>query len=267
MVSLYTNGWRQGTILTARLPLMGVSVDTQGDIIPNIQYHGAWVIATQDCDLDRFDELVSDDVVELCPVFHQDPPTSRGIRSRKCRLVDALYVEAQSRRTMVPPEVLALLLREGKATRNDGLANNPALKTAFKTWLGLRYDRPAVQPEFVDLAKRIADEIEQHASTTSDAVRDVLVQFESGNPPIYALHAIILNTSDTSEVTTWLTEATLRVPANLGILGELKVGTDAETSLKLLEGSFSVDLTQITWGGRSLRGSPGRFSHPHGLNE
>jgi hypothetical protein len=53
MASLYEAGWRQGSIFEMALSLdaiiLGVSGRPERSSVP----HGVWVIATQDCDLDR----------------------------------------------------------------------------------------------------------------------------------------------------------------------------------------------------------------------
>ena len=262
MVSLHDVGWRQGSIIVADLPLVGVRLSQEGAVVPDTREHGIWIVATQDCDLVQFDVSHPDDVVELRPIFEHAPPATRGIRSQKCLLIGNRYVEARSRRTMVSPQALTSLLASGVARRDDSVANNVEGKTAFKTWLGLRYDRPAVPPEFVRLATRIAQEVDRQAKTYSTKVRDVLVQFEPGDPLVYLLYAVVLDIADSNEIVEWLTGATLRVPPELGILGGAQAGTDEQASLRLIETSFAVDLTQITWGGKTLRGEVGRLSRP-----
>lgn len=262
MASFYQAGWRQGTILVTPLPLSGMLLSDNGEVIQDTPEHQVWIVATQDCDLDACDASSPEDVVELRPVFEHDPPSTRGIRSRKHLLVSPRYVEAQSRRLTIAPAALTARLGAGLANRDNSIADDAARKTAFKTWLGLRYDRPAVPPEYVDLTKRIAQEIERQGKPYSNRVRDVLVQFESNDPPIYYLYAIILDVGDMEEVSKWLVDTSLRIPTEFGVLGAIDVGTDAQASLRLIETSFAVDLSQITWGGETLRGAPGRFSHP-----
>ena len=261
MASLHEAGWRQGSILTASLPLVGVRVTAIGDVAPDTQTHDRWIVATQDCDLALVDASHADDVVELRPVFSHDPPAARGIRSRKCLLTDGQYVEAQSRRTMISPAALTALLAAG-AVRDNSVADDLERKTEFKTWLGYRYDRPAVPPDFVPLADAIAKAVERQGKRYSDKVRDILVQFEPGNPPVFYLFAVIMDEHDSEEVQEWLTAALLNVPDNLGVLGDVQVATADHVPLALIETSFAASTTQITWSGKGLRGQPGRLSRP-----
>ena len=262
MSSLYGDGWRQGTLLVTSLPLSGLRLSGSGDVVADVQEHGQWVVATQDCDLDAFDTSTPEDVVELRPVFEHDPPPTRGVRARKHLLAAPRYVEAQSRRLMIAPAALTALLSAEATSRDNSVADDAERKAAFKTWLGLRYDRPAVPSEYVDLTRKIAREIERRGRSYSDKVRDVLVQFEPNDPPTYYLYAIILDVGDMEEIAEWLVDIGLRVPIELGVLGSIEVGTDEQASLRLIETSFAVDLSQITWGGDPVRGTPGRFSRP-----
>ncbi len=258
MVSLHDKGWRQGTLVTATLPLVGVQLSDHGDVTTDIRTHHIWIVATQDCDLAGLDLFQTEDVVELRPVFDHEPPATWGIRSQKCLLIDNQYVEAQSRRTMISPGVLTSLLAAGVARYDNEVADDGSRKTAFKTWLGLRYDRPAVPSDYVALARHIAREVERQGKTYTTRVRDVLVQFQDGTPPIFSLYAIIIDAKDDLEITEWLTGTALRVPSELGVLGGITTGTDEYASLRLIETSFALDLSQITWRGTSLRREAGR---------
>ncbi len=265
MESLYDVGWRQGSILSASLPLVGVVVGDEGVPIKDEREHDEWVVATQNCDLDQVDAEAGDDTVELRPVLRERPPTDRGIRSRRYLLDAARYVEAQSRRIMISPAALEALL-QSSATRDNSVADDVGRVTGFKTWLGYRYDRPAVPNEYIPLAKRIAEEVSsQRGKEHSGTVRDVLVQFEAGTPPRYALFAVILSDTGTEAAIDWLTAVSLNVPADLGVASAIEAGTADDTPLSLIESSFAADVTQLTWGGKTLRGEPGRLSHPHDL--
>lgn len=266
MVSLYDRGWRQGSILTARLPLVGVLLGPDGVPAKDEREHSAWVIATQNCDLAQADASEVDDIIELRPVLREHPPTDRGIRSRRYLLDAGRYVEAQSRRLMIAPAALSTLLQSG-APRENSVADDLERVTGFKTWLGYRYDRPAVPDEFIPLARRIAEEVaKQRGKQQSALVRDVLMQFEPGVPPRFTLFAVILDDANMEVVHEWLTAIALKIPAGLGVLSAPpEVATAEETPLKLIETSFAADVTQLTWGGPALRGAPGRLSHPHEL--
>lgn len=232
-----------------------------GTVAPDTRTHDRWIVATQDCDLDLVDAAHPEDVVELRPVFDDDPPATRGIRSGKYLLSAGQYLEAQSRRTMISPAALTALLATG-AARDNTLADDAERKIELKTWLGYRYDRPAVPVEYVSLARGIAQAVERQGKAYTDRVRDILVQFEPGDPPVFYLFAIIMDEQDSEPVRDWLIEASFKVQAEVGVLGDAQVATADHTSLTLIETSFAVDTSRITWSGKGLRGQPGRLSRP-----
>ncbi|MGH8827624.1 MAG: hypothetical protein ACRDVZ_08530, partial [Jiangellaceae bacterium] len=83
------------------------------------------------------------------------------------------------------------LLNVIQPSRQPPLVEGRAL--AFKTWLGLRYDRPAVPDHLVDLGREIAKRCETKGSReTAKKVHDVLMQFnDTQTPPHVALFAVI----------------------------------------------------------------------------
>jgi hypothetical protein len=105
-----------------------------------------------------------------------------------------------------------------------------ARAVAFKTWLGLRYDRPAVPPELVDVAKKIAADVRRNKRRPmGDLVRDVLMQFnEASTPPRFL--------------------ALRNHRAHLGVAHIIEVATADRVSLTLIETSYAADVTQLTWG-------------------
>jgi hypothetical protein len=45
-----------------------------------------------------------------------------------------------------------------------------------------------------------------------------------------------------------LVDAALAIPPALGVMAAIEVGTAAEVSFDVIETSYAVDLTKITWG-------------------
>ena len=78
---LYEAGWRQGSIVEDELPLDAVVVGASGSPERSTGSHGAWAVATQDCDLDRAEANDPDPGIELRPVFALAPPPDWGISS------------------------------------------------------------------------------------------------------------------------------------------------------------------------------------------
>ncbi len=262
MPTLYDMGLRQGSILNAPLPLVGLVLDEQGQVVAESQLHEQWIIATQDCDLVQANVTSQLDTVEIRPIFIDTPPSTRGIRSRKFLLNETQYIESESRRMMISPAALDSLLEDGSRTNNT-VAEDIERRSEYKTWLGYRYDRPAVPEELVELARAIASALERHNSKQySNKVRDVMVQFEPGDPPVFELFAVIMDDDDVEKVEAWLIGAALGVSVTLGVPGPVHAATADETPLSLIESSFAADLSRITWTSKGMRGEPGRFTRP-----
>lgn len=163
MASLYEAGWRQGSIVEFELPLDAVVIGASGVPERSPGSHGLWTVATQDCDLDRADGDDPDAAIELRPLFTSGAPNDWGIRSAKLRLTDDEYAQANAPRLTVAPAVLTAILEQGAIRR----VISDSRRQAFTTWLGLRYDRPAVPNDLVPLAQRISREVASRPSTPS----------------------------------------------------------------------------------------------------
>lgn len=246
MASLYDAAWRQGTIFEAALPLDTVVLDEpSGQPERRMGTHTRWVIATQDCDLDQTDAASADPSIELRPVFTDNPPSDWGIRSARLLLTEREYVQSSSPRPVVSAAVLTALKAEGIPVRQI----DPARKLAYTTWLGKRYDRPAVPPELLPLARKIAELVRAKRNRTTGArVRDILMQFDTGNSQVrYSLFAVLDNSADQEEVRIWLSAIVLEIPVELGIADRIEAATTSGISLELVETAYSADVTQLTW--------------------
>lgn len=254
MASLYEAGWRQGSIVEYELPLDAVVVGSSGSPERSTGSHGAWAVATQNCDLDRAEVNDPDPGVELRPVFTLTPPPDWGIRSAKLRLTDHEYVHASAPRLTVAPQVLTTILEAGAARRDV----TPARRQTFTTWLGLRYDRPAVPDPLVPLAQRISTEVARGTHRTiTGRVRDVLMQFaDAGDIVRYSLFAVLDDPADEVEVRAWLARIAQAVPAELGVADQIEAATADGIAFSIVETSYSADVSQVTW----RRGQP----HPEG---
>lgn len=244
--SLYDQGWRQGSIFSAQLPLDAIVLDAQSDgPIRRQKEHGDWVVASQDCDLASTDQIYAEASVELRPVFNANPPDDWGIRSSKLRLTESKYVISSSPRPMVSAEVLTQLCTLGCEIHQM----DEARRIAFKTWLGLRYDRPAVPERFVSLAKSISELVSKKRNhIIGRTLRDVLMQFdESAVPTQFSLFAILVDSKDEKVVREWLSEVSLAVSKDLGIANTIEAATTERVSLKLIETSYSANVSQLTW--------------------
>lgn len=246
MGSLHAAGWRQGSVFRAELPLDTVVLNTEGSPERSHASHGCWVVASQDCDLDTTDAESPDPAIEVRPVYTENPPTDWGIRSSRFLLADGEYAESASPRIHVAPAVLTALLAGGVAGRRD-LA--PDRKLAFTTWLGLRYDRPAVPAELVPLAVRVAKEVNHRRNRQiARRVRDVLMQFDRTDLPTrYSLYAVLERPEDADEVREWLASVAQRVPIELGVADVIEAAPATGISLHLVETSYAADVSRLTW--------------------
>ncbi len=245
-MSLYEAGWRQGSIVEANLPLDAIVLSTVSGRPERCEgAHGLWVVASQDCDLDRSETEDGTPGVELRPVFVEDPPADWGIRSRRCLLTEDKYVVSASPRPLVSPAVLTALLRQGNNRRNI----DEIRRLAFTKWLGLRYDRPAVPPQLLPLARRIAEVVAQRRHRpVAQRVRDVLMQFDDSKEPVqFALIAVLDDPADEANVREWLEQIGRTIPSSLGVAYRIDAASSSGISLQLIESSFAADATQLTW--------------------
>jgi hypothetical protein len=246
MGSLYAAGWRQGSVFTAELPLNYVVVDDDGNAASRSHPHRRWMVASQDCDLDSTADSESEATIEIRPVFTDDPPEDWGIRSAKLLVAEGEYLVSNSPRATISGRALSAVLERVGVDRQEPSTDR---RRALKTWLGLRYDRPAVPTALVPLAQRIALEVRaKRFRDTAGRTRDVLMQFDDSlTPPRFSLFAILERSEDEEEVRVWLSEAALAVPATMGVADEIRAAPSDRVSLHLVETSYAADVSQVTW--------------------
>lgn len=205
----------------------------------------------QDCDL-AWRALTGESephLVELRPVHVSGAPTDWGIRSQHFRLdEEGRYLKATAPAVRVAPDLLV--------TATHRACLDQASQQRLKTWLGFRYDRPAVPQTYVELAKALADQLSKKRHRASAAtVRDVLAQFlrvEDGSTS-YQLVAVLeggpFDADDEVVVAarTWLADAALGVDAALGTAASIEAYGDEDVSLAFVEQSFSLDLARLSW--------------------
>lgn len=243
--SLYHRGWRQGSVVQGALPLHSVisGHDASPEVV--VEDHELWVVATQDCDLDFATADSNEPVIELRPLFTENPPDNWGIRSQFLKVDGTRYLLGDRARCHVAPSVLMHL----EAEREEPIAE---IRTrALKTWLGLRYDRPAIPDSLLGLAQKIAEEMQRkRRRAIGERMRDVLMQFdENETPPHYSLYAVLEDEADQDGVRAWLADIALSVPAELGVGDQFEAGTADQISLTLIETSYPANVSQLTWGG------------------
>jgi hypothetical protein len=248
MPSLFANGWKRGSVLSANLNASATIV-VDGLLQEIHQQFGLWMVVTQDCELFDADESDGEPKIELRPLGRDASPPMLGIRSRKLRISHGRpeYLHSESLRCMISPAALTAILGQDLGSREEWLDDDELL--ALKTWLGLRYDRPAIPTELVDLAVAIAQAIERRKSHPAlRDVRDVLAQFDTSmTPPQFRLFGLVLPSAAVEVVRELLLEAATSVSYELGVVSGIEIGTANQISIHVLETSFALDLTKITW--------------------
>jgi hypothetical protein len=251
--NLYADGWRQGSIFHVELTVHGCVLGSDSTAAVKAVTSSVWVIASQDCDLAAASPSDNEPIIEVRPVVEGDAETvDWGIRSHALRLDEERSVVSDRLPGRVSPALLHRLAREA---REPALADGRVV--AFKTWLGLRFDRPAVPDHLVPLARDIAKRLRRPGGREVAAgVHDVLMQFdESGASARAVLFAVMTDDADRETVLRWLADVAKAVPAVLGVVVEVDAGTKAETSLELIETSYTADASQITWRGADPDGA------------
>lgn len=216
--------------------------------------HDDWVLATQDCDLAWNSIASSNSLVELRPVYDRDPPAVWGIRSSRLLLDDTgNYITDLEPLIKVEPDVI---LAAQHLCRDAPHA--PAVR--LKTWLGLRYNRPAVPQEYVPLAADLVKRLTKKGHAQAESrVRDVFATFTSAEDGTseFTLMAVVLReraAEDDALLTTtrdWLASVALAVPEHLGLNVDVVALADDQVSLAFLETSYALDATAVSWPNRT----------------
>jgi hypothetical protein len=246
--SLFAAGWRQGAILHAPMPLRYVTVE-DGEIREPVEVHDDWILVTQDCDLAWGAIIGKEDFfVELRPILLSEDSLEWGLRGHRFRVhEDGRHIDNRTPRLMATPAAVAA------ATLVEKLDDERV--RGLKTWLGKRYDRPALPAEFVELARKICEVVERKKNRAiALAVRDILATFETADDGqvLYTLVAVLpVSSSDNqqlrADVEVWLSGVSLDVPKELGILETGDVMATDEVGLDLVENSYSMEVSKLTW--------------------
>ena len=154
-----------------------------------------------------------------------------------------IYLDSNQPRLMVHPSVLAI-------------AEHVSCSLAprrLKTWLGLRYDRPAIPQAYVAVTEILVKKIKAKRSRkTAARVRDVLASFNTGDDGQVEFELIAILPSPSSEevlrdVQDWISGIALEVPPEVGIGTRVEARPDEEVSLAFIEKSFVLDASSLTW--------------------
>jgi len=215
--------------------------------------HDLWLLTEQDCDLDQTLDSDTDRLFELRAVREHAGDIPSNIVGAEVRIDDTHCLKAMDHAV----KVTATWLMANVENRVDTAEKR---RREIKTWLGYRYDRPAVPKEFVEIHKRIqslakakrgkpdpnkpAQLEENWTKINLKKVRDVFVAYERAqqNGKIRASLIAIANSQDSvPEVQEWMERI------RDGVLGdEVFVISDVTaedvdgTSLSVPEKAFSI---------------------------
>lgn len=258
MPSVYAEGWRQGSIFLADLRLVSARLQ-EGVVEYSEAPHSKWLVATQDCDLVLAAVQSSEPIVEIRPVYsevklpagNQAPPSSWGIRSRRLRLNEEReFLHADAPRLNVSPSLLMSFV----GSRRPPLGTGRIL--ALKTWLGRRYDRPAVPDHLVELARQLAKLARRADKGVGENCHDVLVQLDDSDSPYQAhLFAVVTDAEHRDQARGWCAEIANRLDVGYGVVASIDAGTKDELPLSLVENSHSIDLSDVSWAGEDPAGA------------
>jgi hypothetical protein len=237
-------------LLQAAFPLHHLRLEGVGPVRQEAKHH-LWLLADQDCDL-AWRALTDEDdpfLLELRPVYTENPPANWGIRSQTLRLDEAgRYLRANSPNIRVTPEVVAV------TEHLDCLDSGSQRR--LKTWLGLRYDRPAIPERYSTLSRALAAQLSKRRNRRQGTrVRDVLAQFRDAadGATEYSLVAVVpggdyaADDPLVTETRRWLAEVIGAVPSDLGVAVDVQAYGDEDVSLGYVESSFSLDLSALSW--------------------
>lgn len=243
--SVRARGWLQGCQLAVELPLEYIGVrDNRAHAEREV--HGRWLVADQDCDLAYRALIGSGYKVELRAVWTEDPPEDWGILSARFLLdVSGAYLNAEAPAVRVTSDVLQL------ATHLT--CPRPESAMRLRTWLGVRYDRPAIPQAYMQLASQLAERLKKkHRREVGARLRDVLATFHTVNGETeYTIVAVLPHATATAalldEVRQWLSEVALEVPESLGRPVDVESRTDQQVSVSFLEESYGLAVSALSW--------------------
>jgi hypothetical protein len=237
--NLHGDGWRQGSLIQATLKAQVLDNDGREQTVDF--EHDLWFLATQDCDLAQTKTTDATKKLELRPIFAKEKTDAvDGIRSKVVKVTDDLVLRADSPRIMLTARALTAL----KNKRED--LKDETRRREIKTWLGLRYDRPAVPELFVPTAKVLL-EVLGPVEQFNGKVRDILVYYH--DPMRVNLFVVLRARDDKKEIQDWLDEKIGELLDNALVVSGRHVEHSSATPFEVIEtyyGLFSDELSLTT---------------------
>jgi hypothetical protein len=215
--------------------------------------HDLWLLAEQDCDLDQTTDTDTEKLFELRAVRQHTGDVPSNIVGTRVRIDEHCCLNAMDHTTKVTAAWLTANIKKRQ--------NIPAQRRRYvKTWLGYRYDRPAVPKQFVKAHERIRNlaklergkpdpqkpeqKKENREKVNLEKLRDVFVSYEeldSSGKVRCSLNAITKHVDDIAEIEQWMERIRDAVEdAEALIIVEVIVADPENTPISLLEKAFSI---------------------------
>jgi hypothetical protein len=200
--------------------------------------HGRWFLSEQDCDLSQTLEDDSEKLFELRAIRSHGGDVPSAITGAKARIDRTTCLVAMDLST----KVTARWLTVNVANRT---VIPPERRAAIKTWLGFRYDRPAVPDEFTSAHRRLLALAKQERRDFNfTPLRDVFVGYErsaTAGEAVANIYAVLEDDSGVAAAQSWLARIRDTVsPTESFIVGEVVAAAIQDTPLNLPEIAFSL---------------------------
>lgn len=239
--SLYAEGWRQGSLIRETMVVHYIDLRDNAIVDCNEQFD-YWLLATQDCDLEQTPCTNSARQFELRPVLPRlKDDKLDGLRSRTIIVKDGFVLRSDSKKLTLT----ARALNSMKAKREDDLEDERRVQ--IKTWLGLRYDRPAIPIQFVALGDRLRTAfIVEMPPELVGVVRDVWIYFDDDHT--VRLFAILVDAQKhrAQDVTDWVDDVISLLSDETIIVAERHIEPPERTPLSILQTYYGLGLSELS---------------------
>lgn len=239
--SLHAEGWQQGSLIRETMTVH--SLDLQdGIIVDRSEQFDLWLLATQDCDLAQTPCTNTTRQFELRPVLERKPDDKLdGLRSRVILVKDQLVLRSDSKKLTLN----ACALNSLKDKREQNL--DEERRVQIKTWLGLRYDRPAIPSRFVPLGERLKKAfIDEMPDKFAGVVRDVWVYFETDQEIRLFVILVDAQKSRADEVRDWVDEVIGNLSDEEIIVRRRSIEGPDRTPLSVLQSYYGLGIAELS---------------------
>jgi hypothetical protein len=239
--SLHAEGWRQGSLIRETLSVHFIDLH-DGAVVDRSEQFDLWLLATQDCDLDQTPCTNSTRQFELRPVLARTRDDKLdGLRSRTILVKGELVLRSDSKKLTLS----ARALNSFKGRREDDL--DEERRVQIKTWLGLRYDRPAVPTPFVPLGFRLKTAfIDDLPERFIGVVRDVWVYFETAREVRIFVILVDVHENRADDIRDWVADVAATLSDESIIVREQHVEGPNRTPLSVLQTYYGLGLAELS---------------------